>query len=305
MKRFFFAALVIMFSMNAAHGYGATRQAAAKTPAVRQAPKERQEAPPVNILSIIPAQGEPGSTITVSGTGFGNEPSVFLGMQQVPARSAQQTIISFDIPELAAGLYALYLRRDDGTTSKVYNFSVLPRKPSITSISPDRISACSGRREIAVRGDHFGPDSRIAFDGALVPATVQGSELITVILPQVPGGLHHLQVRNMRDDTASAPTALTIETRPEIISVRRGADLVNAYELIIEGRNFLQGSTLVVDGKRLTGSGGGMERERVYYGGCESITYLRFPYDTTPRSVRLQVINSTGEESGVYEISTP
>jgi hypothetical protein len=188
MKRYCLVALAVMFTMIAAHGYAATRQAAAKATAVRQAPKERQEAPPVNILSIIPAQGEPGSAITVSGTGFGNEPSVFLGMQQVPARSADQSIISFDIPEVAAGLYALYLRRADGTTSKVYNFSVLPRKPSITSISPERISACSGRREITIRGDHFGPDSRIAFDGALVPATVQGSGLITVILPQVPGG---------------------------------------------------------------------------------------------------------------------
>jgi hypothetical protein len=112
-------------------------------------------------------------------------------------------------------------------------------------------------------------------------------------------------VRNLGDDTVSPPVALTIETKPEILAVRRGTELVNAYELVIEGRNFLQGSVLIVDGKRLYGGGSGGERERIYYGGCESLTYLRFPYDTTPRSISLQVVNPTGEESNIYQMSSP
>jgi hypothetical protein len=35
------------------------------------------------------------------------------------------------------------------------------------------------------------------------------------------------------------------------------------------------------------------------------MTYIRFPYDTTPRNIRLQVVNPTGEESSVYQMSAP
>lgn len=305
MRHFLLIALAVLLTALAASGDAATRATTAKTAVTRQPAKERPEPPPVNILSIIPAQGEPDAVITVSGNGFGEEPAVFLGTNRVVPKTADPTVISFEIPQLSAGLYALYLRRNDGTTSKVYNFSVLPRKPSISSIVPDRITACGSNREIRIHGAYFRPDSRVAFDGALVPSAFQGSELITFTLPQVPGGLHHVQVRNLAEDTVSAPLALTIETRPEILSVRRGADLVNAYELVVEGRNFLQGSSLVVDGRRLSAGSGGGERDRVYYGGCDSITYLRFPYDTTPREMRLQVVNPTGEESNIYTMSTP
>jgi hypothetical protein len=116
--------------------------------------------------------------------------------------------------------------------------------------------------------------------------------------------MHHVQVRNPTDDTTSTARGINVETRPEITSVRRGVEGVNYYELIIEGRNFLQGSVVSVDGKRISSAGFG-EKEQILYVGCDSIIYQRHPYDSSAKSIRIQVINPTGEESGLYVISAP
>ena len=49
------------------------------------APAEKPTpAPAPNILSIIPAQGEPNITVTLSGTGFTAKTAAFLGTIEVP-----------------------------------------------------------------------------------------------------------------------------------------------------------------------------------------------------------------------------
>src|ERR1700688_4103445 len=69
---------------------------------------EAEKLPPVNILSIIPAQGEPGITVTLYGTGFSEDISVFLGNDELSATVTSPKQLSFDIPKLEPGLYALY-----------------------------------------------------------------------------------------------------------------------------------------------------------------------------------------------------
>ena len=46
----------------------------------------RPKLPPLNILSIIPAQGEPGITVTLYGSGFSEKTTVFLGNMELPAK---------------------------------------------------------------------------------------------------------------------------------------------------------------------------------------------------------------------------
>jgi hypothetical protein len=272
------------------------------------AKQTKQESTPLNILSIIPAQAEPGMVVTINGTGFDENVSAYLGSNQLPTRVTGATILSFDIPQLPPGLYALFIRRTDGTVSKVYNFSVLPPKPTITSLSPDRINSCSSAsgREVSIVGKSFRTGAQVIFDGAAIPAKYVSPELISFAAPTVIGGLHQIQVRNP-EDTISGATGLFIDTKPEIINVRAGNEAVNYYELLIDGRNFLQGSALVIDGKRLTiGSATSQnEREKLIYNGCEGLVYLRYPYDSSPKTIRLQVVNPNGEESGIFTITAP
>ena len=272
------------------------------------AKQQRQESPALNILSIIPAQAEPGMTVTINGTGFDETVSAYLGSNQLPTRIAGAAMLSFEIPQLPPGLYAFFVRRTDGTVSKVYNFSILPPKPNISSLSPDRINACSSAagREVSILGKSFRTGAQVIFDGAAIPAKYVSPEIIIFSAPSVAGGLHQVQVKN-HEDAISGATGLFIDTKPEIINVRRGSEVVNYYELLIDGRNFQQGSTLAVDGKRLSiGSTTSQnEREKLIYNGCEELIYLRYPYDSSPKTIRLQVINPNSEESGIFTITTP
>jgi hypothetical protein len=129
---------------------------------------------PITVLSIIPANGEPGGSVTLYGNGFAEGTSVFLGNTQIPARVIGPKQLSFEIPQLMPGLYALYLKRKDGSTSSIYNFNVLPLRPVLTSILPDKISSCDsgGNREVQLRGHNFQERSMVMFDGAAIQSRV-------------------------------------------------------------------------------------------------------------------------------------
>jgi hypothetical protein len=262
---------------------------------------------PVTILSIIPSQAEPGSSVTLYGSGFNDNLRAFLGNTEVTARVLGPRQLVFQIPALSPGLYALYIRRGDGMTSKVYNFSVIPLKPVVDGLSPDRVLACAeGQdREVEIIGSNFQERSRVLFDGAIVKSRNLSPEAISVTVPKVAGGLHNIQVKNP-GDALSSVMALFIDSMPEITSVSRGEESVNYYNLIIEGKNFQSTSVVLVDGKRLSASSPNIyERERVVFMDCTRLVYERHPYDTTPKSFTVQVLNADGQESSVVQVTAP
>lgn len=266
-----------------------------------------RKAPGISVLSIIPSQGEPGMTVTLNGSGFTDRTAAFLGATQLPVRVVSDRILSIDIPDLSPGLYALYLKREDGSTSKPYNFLVQPQKPIVSSISPETVNICaSGReREVVVAGRAFLPGSKVVFDGAAIGTRFISNEQLSFITPQLPGGLHQVQVKNP-SDALSGTTALFIETKPEISNVVVGNDYVSAYELIVNGRNFTNDTILIVDGDRVgTGRPAVADRDRLIYISCTQLIYQRHPYDPTPKDIRLQVQNPSGEASSVMVISAP
>lgn len=263
--------------------------------------------PPLTILSIIPAQGEPGMMVTLNGTGFTDATAAFLGSRELPAAVTGARILTFEIPDLPSGIYALYLKREDGSTSRPFNFMVQPLRPVVSGLAPDNVAACAaGReREVIVTGGNFLPGARVLFDGAAIGTRYISTGAVSFVTPQLPGGLHQIQVKNPAD-AVSGTVALFIDSKPEILSAAIGTDNVSYYDLVISGRNFQQSSTLVADGIRIpAGNTIAGEREQMVYMGCNQIIYQRHPYDPTPKEIRLQVINPTGEESSIYSISAP
>lgn len=264
-------------------------------------------APPINILSIIPAQGEPGVNVTLYGSGFIEETTAFLGNIEISTEVIGPRQLTFEIPMLAPGLYALYLKRPDGSTSRIYNFNVIPLKPIVTDISPDKFYSCntSAERQIRITGRNFQPGTMVLFDGAAIRSSILSPEEITFTAPDVAPGLHQVQVKNP-EDTYSTVMALLIDGKPEITSISQGEEYVNSYNLVIYGRNFLQNSSLVVDGQRIGGLAAiPAGREKFTYVDCNQIIYERYPYDTTPKNIRLQIINPNGESSPVVQITAP
>jgi hypothetical protein len=295
--------IAICFPVNAAVTPPATAQKV-KPREIRQ----KQEQPErITILSIIPAQGEPGMTVTLSGSGFSEKAAAFIGSSELPAKLLGPKQLSFEIPRLASGLYALFVKNDDGSTSKTYSFSVQPIKPVVQSLSPDTVPACTsaGSREVAVTGKNFMEGSMVLFDGGGIRSRFLSSESMSFSVPAVRGGIHQIQVKNP-EETLSTPLSLLIDSRPEITGITPGADYVNYYELSIDGRNFLQGSTLVVDGERITvGTPAPGNRDRLIYMNCTQLIYQRHPADPAPKTLRLQVVNPGNEESPVVTVSTP
>lgn len=279
--------------------------------------------PPITILSIIPAQGEPATSVTLSGSGFTDKTTAYLGNNAVPTEVIGPKQLNFDIPNLPPGLYALYLRRADGTTSRTYNFNLLPPKPDIYAISPDTMYACSTNtdRDVVISGRSFLDKSQVLFDGAAIRGNFISTETFSFTVPRVAAGLHQVQIKNP-GGTLSGAQGLMIDARPEIDSVITGEEYVNYYNLIIGGRNFQQDSTVViteerdleltgmqppaVDVKRLrSGTANATEKERAIFVNCGQLIYQRYPYSTTLKNIRVQVLNPGGEESSVVQVSTP
>lgn len=264
---------------------------------------------PVTVLSIIPAQAEPGSKVTLAGSGFGETATAFLGSVEIPVRVSDAKLAEFTVPQqLEAGLYALYLKRSDGTFGRTYNFTVLPLRPVLSSLQPSLISACAlGReREVLAIGANFRDTSMLFFDGAALPSSLLSPESISFSVPNVSGGLHQIMVKNAPENS-SMPLVLAVETRPEIGQVTIGNEHVNYYELNISGRNFTQNSSVFVDGAQIGGRGGQdmVEREKLIYVDCTKLIYQRYPYSPVNKDFRLQVVNPGGEGSQAITVTAP
>jgi|GEM_PF-419767 len=277
-----------------------------------QRPKTQQKsvrAASPAVLSIIPAQAEPGGVITIFGTGFGEKPSAFLGTSEIIIRTLDSKKIEFTIPvQLEAGIYVLYLRREDGATGRPYNFTVLPLRPILTGLTPDQLNSCAQgkEREVIANGQNFGEKSILFFDGAAIKSRLISPETIAFTVPQVAGGLHQIVVKNS-PDISSIPQGLSINTTPEISQVSIGNTYVNYYELNINGKNFSQNSSIYVDGQRIGGKENiqPSEREKLIYIDCTRLIYQRYPYSPVNKDFRVQVVNQEGQGSQVINVTAP
>jgi len=269
------------------------------------AAEESLQPPP--ILSIIPGQGAPGTRVVISGTGFTAETILYLGIDEVPVRLISSRQLSFEIPQIASGNYALYLRQQGGETGKAYAFSVVPLKPVVTSLSPDSISFCAAGddRKVTVRGKNILEGAQLVFDGALIRSSRLSSEELSFTVPPVTGGLHQVQIKNP-EETLSGAIALLVSNRPEVHSVSQGADYVNYYVLNIDGINFQHGSQLIVNGKKIqSGYPIPGERDSLIYNSCNRLIYHRYPYDFSAKSLELMIVNPGGEESSSFTVTAP
>jgi len=261
------------------------------------------------ILSIIPAQAEPGGKVMMFGSGFGTQASAYLGSVEIPSRVVDGRQVEFTIPQqLDPGLYALYLKRSDGAVSRPYNFTILPLRPVLNGLSPDVISSCAqgSDREVTARGHNFLETSQLVFDGAVLNSRYVSSDALTFNVPNVAGGLHQVVVRNSPENGTVA-LGLMIETRPEIVQVMIGSQYVNYYELVIVGRNFQQNSSIYVDGQKIGGYGGQDigNRENLIYVNCNRMIYERHPFSQVDKDFQVMVMNPGGEASQTINVTAP
>jgi hypothetical protein len=261
----------------------------------------------LEITSVSPATVSSGTAVTVIGGPFGKGVKIILGDRQIAPTPVGERQLIFTVPSLGEGEYALFLQEDEQTSQQIFTLKVVEPTPWISALNPSNVDICStgAARRVLVEGKNFQPGASLLLDGAAVSQISMDERHITFMVPPLPGGIHEVQVVNP-SGKKSLSHSLFINNVPEIVSVQQGTDYVNSYELIIEGKNFLYSSILVVNGKPIVRSAAlPPQTDNVKYVGCNRVIYLRYPYSHELKRVSLQLINPEGKESPVYYVTIP
>ncbi len=262
----------------------------------------------VEITALSPSVAEPGSRVTVLGEGLEPGTLVGLGDQLIEPEALAPTRLQFTIPPLPEGEYALYLQYEEQSSKRTFFLSIVEPPPQIISLSPVNIDECStaAERRVVVSGRNFKPGANLLLDGAAVPVSGRSETGLTFTTPLLAGGSHEVQVVNP-SGKSSLTHSLFINSIPEILSVSQGQDNVTEYHLIIEGKNFLYSSMLVVNGTPILRNSGRQptQADHVEYQNCRTMIYLRHPYSRELKRVSLQVVNHGNLQSPVHFVTIP
>lgn len=262
------------------------------------------------INSISPSIAHPGEKATLTGGPFPEGIEILIGNHAVSPFSRSTDRLVLIVPSLSEGDYVVGLLASGEQIPSSLTLTITLPAPQITELSPHSVDSCSksGGVMASVSGSDFVPGSRIQIDGSAVPTQRDNGTLLFAVPAALEGGLHEITVVTPQGKQ-SLPVALQVDTTPEIFSVSEGSDLVNSYEVIIHGRNFLYSSTLVVDGRAINNLPQQMLRppqsDHVRYLNCQTMVYQRYPYSREVRDVSLQVINPDGQQSAVTTVAIP
>ncbi|WP_303722942.1 IPT/TIG domain-containing protein [Malonomonas rubra] len=280
----------------------------------------------LQLHAVNPAVVPTGANVQILGSGFSAATQVLLGGQELKPQLISEGQLQLLIPQLPEGSYALQLT--DGVVTAAQSLSLyieLPA-PRITDINPTNVNECSNPEErlVTVSGGDFQPGANLLMNGSAVPASIDSSQSISFVAPQLDAGIYGLQVVNP-NGKRSLPHSLYFNNIPKIFSLSEGEDYVGSYQLIIEGKNFYPHSSLVVReypsgfgdlppqqriihgrdvmqgsaGARLRGHG-----DYLNYVNCNTLIYYRYPYSGQDKELSLQIVNRDGKSSQVEYITT-
>ena len=279
----------------------------------------------LEITSLAPVRGTPGTLVGISGGPFSTQTQPFLGEKYVAPRITLNNYMEFTVPYLPPGNYTLTVQDNTMVAAQTYQFEVMAPTPQVTNINPNILAACprDPLNQLQINGRNFLPGAVMLVNDSVVPSRVISSTSIEAQLPglQKPG-VYGVSVSN-QDGATSLPHSLWVNSTPEINSVERGADFVNYYEVIIHGKNFLFNSTLVVMEQEDSALGQTYQRlsslspksaesqvsvspqeYRLIYVDCQTFIYHRYRTSRT-KDLGLQVFNPDGRKSDQYYLALP
>ena len=261
----------------------------------------------LEIASLSPGSAAPGEVVTLSGGPFPPGTEVLVGETALAPTVIENGQLTFIVPQFPEGEYRVAVQAGGQTSPPGFVLRITPQRPWISALDPPLLDECGAEteRQVVLEGGGFLPGVQILLDGAAIPHQVVAENRLAFLVPPLRGGIYEVQVVNP-GDSPSVPQALIIDSLPEIFDVRRGADRVTTYELIIDGRNFLFDSILVVNGIPLPlGAAQVPGTESVEYIDCGQLVYHRMPVTTQERPLSLQVVNPGGRQSPVFQITAP
>jgi hypothetical protein len=261
---------------------------------------------PPRLAGVFPAVASPGSTVTVIGGPFEAQTLIAFGDRLLQPTNLAETQLTFIVPQRPEGDYLLYLQTGQELSARSLFFRVTRPTPRILALDPATMDACSrgARRQVTVQARDLPSGGRVLLDGVAQTAERSG-DFLTFVLPDLAPGMHQVQLADP-DGRYSLPVALLVDHRPEIQSVAPGEQYVNYYELLIEGKNFLPTSTLLVDGRPVTPfPSGSLQVDNITCLDCNALLYRRYPVSGQARPITLRVINPDGQQSADFSFTTP
>lgn len=281
------------------------------------------QTPALEITSLAPIRGTPGTLVAINGGPFAPQTQLFLGEQYVAPRITLKNHMEFAVPYLPPGIYTLTVQNNTTVAAQTYQFEVMAPTPQVTNINPRILDACpiDPQNLLQINGRNFLPSAVLLVNESIVPSRVISSTLIEAQLPSLQQpGVYGVSVRNP-DGATSLPHSLWVNSSPEIKSVERGADFVNHYEVIIHGKNFLYNSTLVVKEPEDSTIGQTYQQfsfvsrnsvesiapqgNRLIYVDCQTLIYHRYPTSFQSKDLRLQVFNPDGLKTDQHYVALP
>lgn len=182
-----------------------------------------------------------------------------------------------------------------GTTAGGSAFTVGPR---ITSISPAQIALGAAEFDLMVEGSGFEPDSGVIVDSISLPTSRVSDNVLTArVLTSITAiaGLHAVTVRNPGGNKSNPIQFLVIPPPPLVFNVvprviPRGT---SDFTVIVVGRNFEAGSSVLVDGTPAS---------TVFANPTELRATIPAAVMGALGQKQIKVRNSDGQESGVIGI---
>ena len=139
------------------------------------------------ISSLSPGSGVAGSTLTISGTGFGTNPadlSVTVGGVAATITGVTNTVLTVTVPTTALTGAVVVTRSNSGAANGTANGGVFQVTPVVLSVSPTSGTVGSS---VVISGNSFGGATRVSFNGTETTAftvnTGVSPNTITVVVP--------------------------------------------------------------------------------------------------------------------------
>jgi len=199
------------------------------------------------ITGLSPARGEPGTSVTISGTTLGAASLVRFGAIAAPITGNSSTQLTVTVPSSAAS-GPVTVVTPTGTTASVTAFTVV-RTPTITGLAPARGPVGSA---VIISGASVGTAAGVTFTGAAgdvsaAAMTVLSASSVQVVVPDG-AALGPITVSN---EAGRATSALAFTPTPRVLSLTPARGQPGAT-VTIAGSN-LDGASVVKFGAVVAG----------------------------------------------------
>lgn len=206
---------------------------------------------------------------------------------------------TFNSTKLKAGTYKIYFELPTGERSAPAALTLQPPPaPVISALNPNAVSE-GVSTQIQINGQHFVRGSFARIGLQTLPTTYSSTSRILVNIngKVFKKGSYKLAIQNPDGQLSNVVTLLVIPKIPPLIHYTYPdvATPGSSTSISLYGKNFTNNMTLTIDGKKV----------KFTYYGSSSTPYIRissFPFPRKTGSFKLQLTDSAGDKSNVFEI---